>query len=83
MIYEHHGREGRFFIEWNEPRAWGYSQETKWVGTHKGAVLALGSAPEAVLDVMLEMTSRPRADGSSALSARLPSTLAEWRASRD
>ena len=83
MIYEHHAREGRFFIEWNEPRAWGYSQETKWVGSHKGAVLAVGPAPEAVLDAMVELTSRPRGDGAAAPTVRLPKTLAEWRASYD
>ena len=83
MIYEHHTREGRFFIEWNDPRAWGYSQETKWVGSHKGTVLAVGSAPEVVLDAMVELISRPREDGSVAPTVRLPQTLAGWRASHD
>lgn len=83
MIYEHHAREGRFFIEWNEPRAWRYSKENKWVGSHKGAVLAVGPAPEAVLDAMVELTSRPRSDGAAAPMARLPKTLAEWCASYD
>ena len=83
MIYEHHAREGRFYIEWDRARAWGAENETKWICTHKGLTLARGARPDAVLDAVLsgKVESAPR--GLDMADIWLPASLAEWRNSRD
>ena len=83
MIYEHHTREGRFYIEWDQAKAWGAENETKWVCTHKGLTLARGPQPEAVLDAVLSGNIEFAPSGFDVFEIQLPASLSEWRCSRD